>query len=237
MERFSLDLESPVHAEASWGDGEPAPPNAPPPLRRAAVRRAPAVPRRRRPARVSTPAENQLPLHDRERLGALFAELEPRLHAVALRITRQPDAARDAVQDAFEKVLRHGDRFQGHSRVSTWMHRIVANEALMWLRTQRRRSEVQADLAVDRLELQSAPGPSPAEHASVRQRAARLERGLSALSPDDRDVVLRCGLAGESYAEYGARRGLHPGAVKSRAFRARRRLESFVEGGAVAEFP
>jgi RNA polymerase sigma-70 factor (ECF subfamily) len=182
-----------------------------------------------RPGPVAPPPENQLPLDDPERLGALFARLEPRLRAVALRITRHPEAARDAVQDAFEKVLRHGHRFEGQSRVSTWMHRIVANEALMWLRSQRRRSEVHTDLDFDAMDRQTAPGPGPAERASGRQQAARLERGLADLSREDRDVMLRCAVAGESYAAYGARNGVHPAAVKSRAFRARRRLAAYLE--------
>ena len=41
---------------------------------------------------------------------------------------------------------------------------------------------------------------------------------------DERDVVRSCALQGQSYTEYGRRRGLHPSAVKSRAFRARKRL-------------
>ena len=88
---------------------------------------------------------------------------------------------------------------------------------------------------LDVIELQPAPGPGPAEQASSRERAARLEHGLAELSAEDRDVVLQCSLAGESYADYGARRGLHPGAVKSRAFRARRRLEAYVEAEAGVE--
>jgi len=182
----------------------------------------------------AVPPENELPLHDPERLGELFAQLEPRLRAVALRITRNSEAARDAVQDAFEKALRHGHRFEGQSRVSTWMHRIVVNEALMWLRSQRRRSKVHADLDPEALERQPAPGPCPAEHASGRQWAARLARGLSALSLEDRDLMLRCAVSGESYADYGARAGVHPAAVKSRAFRARRRLAALLNEGADA---
>ena len=180
------------------------------------------------------PPENQLPLNDPERLGALLAGLEPRLRAVALRITRNPEAARDAVQDAFEKVLRHGHRFAGRSRVSTWLHRIVANEALMWLRRQRRRAEIRADVDLDALDQQPDPGPCPAERASRRQTAAQLERGISALQREDRDIVLHCALAGESYADYGARIGVHPAAVKSRAFRARRRLAAFLDEAAEA---
>ncbi len=158
----------------------------------------------------------------------LLAALGPRLEAVAVRLTRDPDAAKDVVQNAFLKVLRHGDRFRGDARVSTWMHRIVCNEALMWLRTERRRNRL---LAID-----GAPGevadlaPDPAESVSALERRELLREGLLRLPHEERDVVVRCGLRGQSYAEYGARRGLHPGAVKSRAFRGRRRLSRLLRG-------
>jgi RNA polymerase sigma-70 factor (ECF subfamily) len=87
------------------------------------------------------PAENRLPLRDPERLGALIRSLEPRLAAVALGVTKDPDAAQDVLQNAFEKVLRDGEKFRGQSRVSTWLYRIVTNEALMWRRRQSRRRE------------------------------------------------------------------------------------------------
>ena len=168
-----------------------------------------------------------LPLHDREELGALLEGLGPRLEAVALRITRNPEHARDVVQNAFEKVLRHGARFQGQSRVSTWMHRIVANEALMWLRSQRRRAEVpvppEEELCI------ASPAQSPAEPLDRCEEARELYRGLERLSPEDRDLLVHCALADESYAAYGARHGLHPGAVKSRAFRARRQLGALLQ--------
>ena len=82
--------------------------------------------------------ERQLPHDDPERMGELMRSLEPRLIAVAMRITRAREAARDVVQSAFEKALRKARGFQGQARVSTWLHRIVVNEALMWLRGERR---------------------------------------------------------------------------------------------------
>ncbi len=91
-------------------------------------------------AQHTTALARALPHCDRGRLGALFRSLEPRLTAVALRITRDESTAQDVVQNAFEKALRHGHRFRGECLVSTWMHRIVANEALMWLRSERRRA-------------------------------------------------------------------------------------------------
>ena len=169
-----------------------------------------------------------LPLHDPERLGALLMGLQPRLMAVALRITRHPESARDVVQNAFEKAIRHGAKFQGQARVSTWMHRIVANEALMWLRTQRRRGDLSAGSSETELDALADATPEPAEALDRHERARRLHDGLQRLPAAERDVLRHCTLAEESYAAYSRRTGCHPAAVKSRAFRARQRLAALL---------
>src|SRR5918994_4512520 len=50
-----------------------------------------------------------------------------RLLAVTRRILPTEEDARDAVQDAFLFAFRSLDRFQGQSRISTWLHRIAVN--------------------------------------------------------------------------------------------------------------
>jgi RNA polymerase sigma-70 factor (ECF subfamily) len=169
-------------------------------------------------------AENRLPLRDPVRLGALIRSLEPRLAAVALGVTKDPDAAQDVLQNAFEKVLRGGEKFRGQSRVSTWLYRIVTNEALMWRRQQSRRRESPLE---DRGEESFAAAQiprSPAEIAEWRQQIERLRDALDQLPHIEHEVLRSCVLEGRSYAEFSERAGLHPAAVKSRAFRARRRL-------------
>jgi DNA-directed RNA polymerase specialized sigma24 family protein len=47
---------------------------------------------------------------------------------------------------------------------------------------------------------------------------------VTQLKPKEREVVLHCMLRERSYAQFGAEAGVHPAAVKTRAFRARRRL-------------
>jgi RNA polymerase sigma-70 factor (ECF subfamily) len=167
--------------------------------------------------------EYVLPYADRDRLGALLASLEPRLTAVALRLTRDPDTARDVVQNAFEKVVRHGSRFRGGSRVWTWGHRIGAYEALMWLRAQQRQARVFRECPDERRESMD-PAPGPEEALLQRQREVRLRASLMGLARVERDVLLHCALAGRSYAEHALQTGDHPAAIKSRAHRARRRL-------------
>jgi RNA polymerase sigma-70 factor, ECF subfamily len=64
-----------------------------------------------------------------------------RMLAVARRFLRDDDAARDAVQDAFLSAFRGIRSFDGHAQISTWLHRIVVNAALMRIRTRQRRPE------------------------------------------------------------------------------------------------
>lgn len=64
-----------------------------------------------------------------------------RLLAVARRLLRAEEDARDAVQDAFLAAFRSIGQFHETSRLSTWLHRIVVNSCLMKMRTRRRRPE------------------------------------------------------------------------------------------------
>ena len=180
--------------------------------------------------RAGGPAEGSPFDQDRETLGRLLFELEPRLVAVALRITRDRDAAGDVVQTAFEKALRKGRRqFRGDALLSTWMHRIVVNEALMWLRAERRRGErIQPTAQLDEIAAE-AQDPAPDAQLASRQDASRLRLALGELRPEEREVLVRCTMGEDSYRDFGHDHGLHPAAVKSRAFRARQGLRAILE--------
>ena len=64
-----------------------------------------------------------------------------RLLAVTRRIVGSDEDARDIVQDAFLNAFKSLDRFEGNSKLSTWLHRIAVNAALMKLRTRKRKPE------------------------------------------------------------------------------------------------
>jgi RNA polymerase sigma-70 factor (ECF subfamily) len=77
---------------------------------------------------------------------AAFEELvranTARLLGVCRRLVRCEEDARDAVQEAFMSAFQGLPRFEGQSKLSTWLHRIAVNACLMKLRTRRRRPEV-----------------------------------------------------------------------------------------------
>jgi RNA polymerase sigma-70 factor, ECF subfamily len=64
-----------------------------------------------------------------------------RMLATARRFLNNEHDAQDAVQEAFTSAFRALDRFNGDAMLSTWLHRIVVNAALVHLRSKRRRGE------------------------------------------------------------------------------------------------
>jgi len=164
-------------------------------------------------------------------LGEHLAELQPRMTAVAMRFAGNRHAAEDIVQNAYEKVLRNIGRFAHRARLSTWIHRIVVNEALMWLRSEQRRARYVLDgpdwEKLDPVE----PAPDPAQRLFARERANRLREAIAALPPGEREVLQSCALGEQSYEDFARQRGTGTAAAKSRAFRARRRLRASLADG------
>ena len=60
----------------------------------------------------------------------LVERYQGRLHSLAMRVLRDPEQARDAVQDAFLKAYTNLDRFEGRSSFYTWLYRLAMNLCL-----------------------------------------------------------------------------------------------------------
>jgi len=161
-------------------------------------------------------------------LGLLYQALAPRLQRAAQRMTRDPLAAEDVVQTAFEKALRHVAGFRGEARLSTWLHRIVTNEALVWLRTERRRTRPLLHEGDGGPAEAYDPSPQMPEILQLRERVARVQDGLRRLRAAERDVLLRIFVEDQDYATIAIQTATHHGAIKTRAFRARRRLRALL---------
>ncbi len=71
----------------------------------------------------------------------LVVEQGGRLLAVARRFLRNEEDARDCLQECFVQAFRALPGFEGSAKLSTWLHRILVNAALMKLRSRRARPE------------------------------------------------------------------------------------------------
>ena len=154
-----------------------------------------------------------------------------RLLAVARRLLRSEEDARDAVQDAFISAFRAIDRFEGGSRLSTWLHRIVVNAALMKLRSQQRKPETSIEDLLPRFLEDGHFAEPPAEwqqsadQALERRETRELVRqAIDGLPGNYRTVLLLRDIEGLDTAETAEALGVTANAVKIRLHRARQAL-------------
>jgi len=159
-----------------------------------------------------------------------------RLLAVARRILRDEDEARDALQEAYLLAFRALPRFAGDSRISTWLHRIVVNAALMRIRRRKARPEEPIEpLLPSFREDGHATEPfrewrDGADALLARREARTLVReAIDRLPESYRLVVLLRDIDELDTVETAELLGVTPNAVKIRLHRARQALRSLLD--------
>lgn len=169
----------------------------------------------------------------------------PRLLAVARRMLRVEEDARDAVQEAFVSAFRALDTFEGGARVSTWLHRIVVNAALMRLRRQRRKPEESIDDLLPRFDETGSWGDggassaTPLELVEGAETRAIVRECIDQLPPSYRSVLLLRDIEELGTDEAAAALGMTASAMKTRLHRARQALRTLLVRrlGAAAPVP
>ena len=74
---------------------------------------------------------------DRAEFARLVDTYSPHIYRLALKMLQNPQDAEDILQETFIKAHRALPKFEGRSKLSTWLYRIATNEALMFLRKQK----------------------------------------------------------------------------------------------------
>lgn len=178
-------------------------------------------------------------LVDRVRNGdqAAFRELFDRYHrrafAVALGVVKNEQDALDVVQDAFIKVHRHIDNFQGTSSFYTWLYRIVMNLAIDHLRKSRKTTDFddrigREDAAGDGALLPHILDGNPAKTVARRELVEKIQHALAQLPEYHRAVILLRELEGMSYEELAQVLEVPKGTIMSRLFHARKKVQEML---------
>ena len=179
--------------------------------------------------------------HARPGRPIVAPELTPRLgkrerdyvFAVAMKFVKDPIAAEDVTQDALLLAHLHRDDFRGDSRFSTWLYRVAATTALMYLRKKKRRareilasattsSDGQGPGLLDRSDNRSGAD----ERLAACERLALIDLRLEAMGPRYRRVFWMRFADGLTEPEVADRMDLHLSTVKTRTHRARKAIAS-----------
>ncbi|WP_260858435.1 RNA polymerase sigma factor SigM [Dermacoccus nishinomiyaensis] len=150
---------------------------------------------------------------DPDAFGVLFERYKDRMWSVALRTTRDPELAADAVQEGFLAAFRRLESFRGDAKFSTWLHRVVVNSALDRLR---RLKPTQEWPEYDIADTRDAHAQTDVR-LDVRQALAQLPEG-------QRLCLVLVDMEGLSVAEAATHLGVAEGTVKSRCARGRTAL-------------
>jgi len=159
----------------------------------------------------------------------IYDRYSGRIYNFAFRFLKNAEAAEDATQEVFVKMLKYANQFHGDAKLSTWLFSITANWCRDYLRKADNKPKDSDDVL---LTLAASPEYSPERDLERREDEKRVRGALSALTPEQREAILLSRYQGLSYAEIALIAGCSEGAVKTRVFRAMETLKKLLAGDA-----
>lgn len=153
-------------------------------------------------------------------LTQLYTEHRSRALAIARRIVGDTDDAEDVVQDVFARLARVAPGFGGRAAWSTWLHRVMVNSSINWLRARKRR---------ERLSYEPQEPLSPEVQAVGSELERHFGEAMEEINEQQRQVLYLREVRGLSYPEIARLLRIPEGTVKSTLHRARQRTLTLME--------
>lgn len=172
---------------------------------------------------------------DRDAIRLIIKQHNRRLYRVARSIVRNDSDAEDVLQEAYVRAFSALDGFRGDAQLSTWLARIVINEALGFIRRRRPAIDIGLISASPTLNAQVIPFPDanrvPDPETTMVQTEIRtlLEQAIDRLPSAFREVLIARLVEDMSVADVAELFRIPPQTVKTRLFRARALLRADIE--------
>ena len=159
---------------------------------------------------------------DREAFGALVEQYRDNVYRLAYRMCGNAYDADEAAQEAFVAAWRALPNFRGDAKFSTWLYRLTTNAAIDVMRREKRHQTVGDGEMVDVAD----DADSPQETVERTEQQEAVQKALSTLSEEYREVLLLRYMEELDYAEIAEVLQLPSGTVKSRINRAKAALKA-----------
>lgn len=174
-------------------------------------------------------------MHDEQALANLYEATLARVYGIALRITRNVQAAEEVAEDVYWQVWREAPRFDAErGNVIAWLLTIARSRALDYLRKQ------DAAELCEEPELLLVNEPSregdPEDLLAATQKNHKLNQALLQLEPVQRQLVAMAFFRGLTHDEIAVFTGMALGTVKSHIRRALKQLHEELEDDLIKGF-
>jgi len=149
---------------------------------------------------------------DHDAFASLVDASLARLEAVARLIVRDPELARDAVQDAYIRAWRDLPGLRDPQRFDAWLHRLTVNACLDAVRKRRRRP-IEVDLS-------PISPPVIGDHSSLIADRDLIERAFRRIRPEQRAIIVLHYYVGMPFSAVAETLDIPQGTAQSRLHRA-----------------
>ena len=161
---------------------------------------------------------------------SLYNRYKGAVYAFCVKMLLDKSLAEDVVQDTFLRVYENRERLASAASFKSWLFTIARNQCLNQLRRSHRQVPLADDAVVtDASTAFGRPKESPAGQMEKSERIELVNYFLAQLKPDYREVIVLREYQNLSYEEIAAVTKSTLSAVKSRLFKARRKLAGFME--------
>lgn len=172
---------------------------------------------------------------DEDAFSELVQVHQHKVFNIVLRVLGDRQEAEDVAQEVFITVFKHIDQFRGEAKFSTWLYRIATNHARNRIKYLSRRARKKHQDIQDTPEGDVVDNPfgttisRPDRQAQAVELEQIIKAGLQQLGHEHREIVVLRDIENLSYIEISEITGLAEGTVKSRLFRARVALKTYVQ--------
>jgi RNA polymerase sigma-70 factor, ECF subfamily len=157
----------------------------------------------------------------KDALEELLARHQSQVYRFGMKMCRDPEDAKDVLQDTLLSVARNVRDFRGASSVSTWLYTIARSFCVKKRRKGKFAPKDAASPLQGDAERVADPGASADEALASKQVERALEVAIASLEPKYREVLLLRDVEGLTAPEVARVTGASVQAVKSRLHRAR----------------
>ena len=155
----------------------------------------------------------------------LFNHFNQKIFRTALRILKEEESAKDALQETMINIHRAAKTFRGEAKLGTWINRITVNVCLEILRKNKKHSKRTAEDISEYLTIEDPVPNNPYREARKSEIKGRVHAALNRLSEKHRIVVVKHDLEGYTIREIAEMVGVAEGTIKSRLFYGREELK------------